>query len=196
MLTNSTCNMALEVGATVTLTGLTNVELNGNGAKVLRWDSATSRYELEIDGQTDTRLIKPENILGTTEQQKAEAKKGKEREVVQNLLKRFEPQGATIAMVEAALREAEGSTPAAVKIISKKLAQQETERKAREDDMSEAEAPAAAATQNAEEKATAAAKQAAEAEAAAAAAAVMQAEEARQKVGQEEISIDTCVDMC
>ena len=54
--------MDLAVGATVTLTGLTNVELNGKRAKVLGWDSANSRYELEIDGKAGTRLIKPANI--------------------------------------------------------------------------------------------------------------------------------------
>ena len=42
----------------------------------------------------------------------------KRREVgTVELLRRFEPQGATMAMVEAALTEGEGSTPAAVKIL-------------------------------------------------------------------------------
>ena len=45
-----------------------------------------------------------------------EERRAREQEVAANLLKRFEPQGATMAMVEAALAEGEGSTPAAVKV--------------------------------------------------------------------------------
>ena len=127
------------------MTGLTNVELNGRRAKVLGWDSTNSRYELRIDGKTETRLINPKNIISedgvgaaaqseesnkaeeaevrgeetvakqkavaeakanaeaetnrqrreqeeATANQKAEGKKGKEREVAQNLLKRFKSQ--------------------------------------------------------------------------------------------------------
>ena len=53
----------LVVGAIVTLTGRTNVELNGKGAKVLGWDSGNSRYELRIDGKTETQLINPKNCI-------------------------------------------------------------------------------------------------------------------------------------
>ena len=48
--------------------------------------------------------------------------KAREQEVAANLLKRFEPQGATMVMVEAALSAAEGSTRIAIKMLTAQLA--------------------------------------------------------------------------
>ena len=52
----------LEVGASVSVTGLKNNDLNGKKATVQRWDVETSRWQLQIEGLEEPRLIKTENI--------------------------------------------------------------------------------------------------------------------------------------
>ena len=54
-----------------------------------------------------------------------EERRAREQEVAANLLKRFEPQGATMAMVEAALAEAAGTLSVAVKLLTRRLIEQE-----------------------------------------------------------------------
>merc|ERR1711871_1281636 len=45
------------VGSRVVVTGLRNAALNGQTATVVSWDGANTRYELRIDGMSETRLI-------------------------------------------------------------------------------------------------------------------------------------------
>ena len=51
-----------------------------------------------------------------------EERRAREQKVAADLLKRFEPQGATMVMVEAALSAAEGSTRIATKMLTAQLA--------------------------------------------------------------------------
>ena len=52
-----------ETGAQVVTEGLKNAKLNNKAATVVRWDAVDCRYELQIEGIEDTRMIKPENVL-------------------------------------------------------------------------------------------------------------------------------------
>jgi len=60
--TPDTDQSPLIIGAAVTVTGLKNAALNGKRATVRGWDGATSRYDVQIEGLAETRLIKPENL--------------------------------------------------------------------------------------------------------------------------------------
>ena len=52
----------LVVGGAVVLVGLKNIALNGKHATVMGWDDLNMRYELQVDGLEERRLIKAENI--------------------------------------------------------------------------------------------------------------------------------------
>ena len=52
-----------DAGAIVFTEGLKNAKLNNKAATVVRWNAVDCRYELQIEGIEDTRMIKPENVL-------------------------------------------------------------------------------------------------------------------------------------